>query len=105
MFARLRSFVSAFIRREQFEDTLSEELRFHLDAYADDLIKKGQSRQEAYRLARVHFGSVERARDECRDARGLRSVDTLRQDVRVGARVLLRAPLVSARNNHLVNDL
>ena len=95
MFARLRSLVTALIRREQFEETLSEELRFHLDVYAADLIEKGVSRKEAYRQARVHFGSVERVRDECRDALGLRSVDALRQDVRVGLRVLRRTPLVS----------
>ena len=92
MFGRLRSLVTALIRREQFEETLSEELRFHLDVYAADLIEKGVSRKEAYRQARVHFGSVERVRDECRDALGLRSVDALRQDVRVGLRVLREHP-------------
>ena len=73
MFARLRSFLKALIRRGQFENTLTEELRFHLDVYVDDLVEKGISRDEAYRQARVHFGSVERVRDECRQARGLQS--------------------------------
>ena len=92
MWTRLRSFVTAVARREQFEDTLSEELRFHLDAYADDLIEKGLSRQEAYRRARVHFGSVERVRDECRQARGLRVIDDLRRDLWIGGRMLRKAP-------------
>ena len=89
---RLRSFVTALTRREQFEDTLSEELRFHLDACADDLIEKGLSRKEAYRQARVQFGSVERVRDECRQARGLRFLDDLRSDLRFGVRGLARNP-------------
>ena len=33
MWARLRSFLHALTRPQRFEDTLSEELRFHLDAY------------------------------------------------------------------------
>ena len=90
MWTRLRSFLTALTRREQFEDTLSEELRFHLNAYADDLIGQGLSRKEAYRQARVHFGSVERARDECRQARGLRFLDDLRSDLRFGLRGLAR---------------
>ena len=36
MWPRLRSFVTAFTRCEQFEDTLSDELRFHVDVYAAD---------------------------------------------------------------------
>ena len=82
MLPRLRSFVSALIRREQFEDTLSEELRFHLDAYADDLVEKGLSRKEAYRRARVHFGSVERVREEGEEA-FLRAIDLNPSDSQV----------------------
>ena len=37
MWARLRSFIGALTRREQFEGTLREELGFHLDAYAGDV--------------------------------------------------------------------
>ena len=37
MFSRLRSFLVAWTRRERFEDSLDEEVRFHLDAYAEDL--------------------------------------------------------------------
>ena len=85
MWARLRSFLRALTRRQRFEDTLSEELRFHLDAYADDLIEKGLSRRDAYRQARVQFGSVERVRDECRQARGLRVVDELILDFASGS--------------------
>ena len=91
MWARLRSFVVAVVRRGRFEDTLSEELRFHLEAYADDLIAKGLSREEAYRQARVHFGSVERVREECRQSRGLRFIDELSQDLRYGARHFVKA--------------
>ena len=92
LLARLRSLFRALTRRQRFEDTLSEELRFHLDAYADDLMEKGLSRRDAYRQARVHFGSVERVRDECRQARGLRVVDELFLDLRLGTRMLVKSP-------------
>ena len=92
MWARLRSFIGALTRREQFEDTLREELGFHLDAYAGDLIEKGMARGEAHRQARVHFGSVERVRDECRQARGLRVLDEFGRDLRYGVRMLRKHP-------------
>jgi predicted permease len=92
MLARFWSLFSALTRRQRFEDTLSEELQFHLGAYAGDLIAKGMSRKEAYRQARVHFGSVERVRDECRQARGLRLIDDLIRDARYGGRRLAKTP-------------
>lgn len=79
MFARLWSLITNLTGRQRFEDTLSEELHFHLDVYADDLMRKGLSRPAAYRRARVHFGSVERVRDECRQATGLRWLDEVGQ--------------------------
>src|ERR1051326_1251591 len=44
------------------------------------------------RAARVEFGGVERVRDECREARGLRCFDDLRGDLRYAARMLARNP-------------
>ena len=35
MFARLRSFLTTLIQRERFEDSLDEEMRFHLDAQTE----------------------------------------------------------------------
>jgi predicted permease len=82
----------SLFRRRRFEDQLSEELRFHIDAYTADLIRSGMSADEASRRARVEFGGVESVREECRRARGLRLADEVMQDVRYGARVMRRAP-------------
>ena len=92
MLARVRSFLNALTRRDRFENMLGEELHFHLDAYAEDLMGKGMSRREAHRQARVQFGSVEQVRDECRQARGLRLIDDLGRDLRSGVRQLGRRP-------------
>jgi hypothetical protein len=40
-FARLRSVAAALFRRARFEDSMRDELRFHLDTYTDDLIRSG----------------------------------------------------------------
>ena len=46
MFSRLRSFLTTWTRRERFEDSLDEEVRFHLDAYAEDLVHSGVPRRD-----------------------------------------------------------
>lgn len=95
MFSRLRSFLTAMTRREDFESSFDEEVRFHLDAYADDLIRSGIPRVEAMRRARLRFGSVERAKDDCRRARGLRLGDELRacwSDAHTAVHSLARSP-------------
>ncbi len=95
MLSRLRSFLSAMTQRRHFESSLDEEVRFHLDAYADDLVRSGLPRAEAMRRARLRFGSVERAKDDCRRARGLRLGDELLafwSDARAGIRALARTP-------------
>ena len=92
MFLRLGSFLTTWIRRERFEDALDEELRFHLEAYAEDLVRSGVPRREAVRRARIHFGSVEGVKDDCRHARGLWLADECRQDLRYALRGLFRQP-------------
>jgi predicted permease len=93
---RLRTILSAVVRRRPFEDGLSEELRFHIDEYTEDLVRAGVPREQAARRARVEFGSVEAVRDDCRQARGLRLLDEVGQDARYAVRVLLKSRGFSA---------
>ena len=93
MLSRLRSFLTAWTRRERFEDGLDAEVRFHLDAHAEALIRSGVPKEEAVRRARIQFGSVESMKDDCRHARGLRLADELRQDIRYALGGLRRSPL------------
>ena len=96
MFARLRSFANGFFRRHRFEQAMSDELRFHMEAFADDLVQSGLSREEAVRRARLEFGGLDTVKDDCRQVRGLRLLDELRQDLRFAGRAMARAPVVSA---------
>jgi len=52
------------------------------------LARSGVPRQEALRRARIEFGGIERAKEECREARGVRFLETLWQDIRFGLRML-----------------
>jgi predicted permease len=92
MWSRLRSFVAALLRRRQFEHDLSDELRFHIDAYAADLVRDGVPPAEAARRARREFGRVDDVTLECRQSRGLRLVDAGRQHVRYAFRRLWKSP-------------
>lgn len=96
MLNRLRSFLRAVIGRRRFEDEMSAEVRFHLDARAADLERLGLSRADAARRARAEFGGVDVMKEDARRARGLGIVEWGRDvagDVRRGCRTLSASPL------------
>ena len=74
------------------ESEMDAELRFHVETLAEDLIRNGTPCDEALRRARIEFGAVERAKEECREARGTKIIETLLQDLRYGARMLRKSP-------------
>jgi macrolide transport system ATP-binding/permease protein len=78
--------------RKKMEEDLEKELRFHLDQHAADLTAQGLDPEEARRRARLALGGPEQVREECRDARGTRWLEDLLQDLRYGARMLLKNP-------------
>src|SRR2546430_5813031 len=92
LWSRLRSWWNATLRRPRMESEMDRELRFHQQAYAEDLIHRGVSCEEAMRRARLEFGGIERAKEECREARGVNLVESLIQDLRYGARTLGKNP-------------
>jgi hypothetical protein len=57
MFTRLASILRSVFRRSRLEHDLDAELRFHLQARADDLERTGMARGEAERRARLEFGA------------------------------------------------
>lgn len=83
--------------RKTPEDTaMEEELALHLEMAADDWQRRGLTREEAIRQARLQAGGVAQAMEQRRDQRGLPWLADLLQDARFGARMLRRAPLVTA---------
>ncbi|MGH9821906.1 MAG: permease prefix domain 1-containing protein [Blastocatellia bacterium] len=43
---------------------MDAELKFHIEAYARDLVRGGMPPQKAMRLARLEFGGIERTKEE-----------------------------------------
>ena len=89
---RLRSWLRANLRRARMDSEMDAELRFHLEAYAADLMRNGVSRQQALRRARLEFGGVDKTKEECREARGLRFIETLMRDLHYSMRALRKSP-------------
>jgi predicted permease len=92
MWIRVRSMIRLLTGRHRFENGMAEELRFHIDQYAEDLVRSGVSRDEAMRRARMEFGNVDNVRADCREARGLRLFDELEQNLRYAVRLMRRTP-------------
>ena len=92
MFSVLWLRVRAVFRRKSVETELDEELGSHLERQVEQYVQGGLSREEAIPRARAEFGGVELAKEECRDARGVRFLETLLQDARYGLRVLRKSP-------------
>ena len=74
------------------ERELDEELRFHLEKEIEQNLARGMSPEEARLAALRSFGGVEQVKEESRDVRGVRFVEELWQDLRYGARMLLKQP-------------
>ncbi len=89
---RLRSWMQATLGRSRMESEMDTELRFHMETYAADLVRSGVAPTEAMRRARIEFGGIDRAKEECREARGVHFLETLAQDVRYGLRTLRKSP-------------
>src|SRR5687767_12941871 len=81
----------ALFQRDAVEIDLDDELRFHVDAEIERLVREGRSPDEARREALRDFGGVERYKEECRDARGVTLFEDLQQDVRFGLRSLRKS--------------
>jgi predicted permease len=92
MLRRFWSLCRALLLRRRFEDGMREEMRFHLEQYERDLVRGGLPADEAAWRARREFGSLDNAKDDCREARGLRLVDELQRDVRYAVRLLRKTP-------------
>jgi predicted permease len=92
MWTQLRSLTRSLLGRRAFEHDLSDELGFHLDAHAADLVRSGLTPDEAARRARLAFGSVDNAKTDCRQALGLRLFDDLQQHLTYAMRLLRKTP-------------
>ncbi|MGC2817915.1 MAG: ABC transporter permease [Candidatus Acidiferrum sp.] len=96
MFKRLRSLFRALARRRDFENNMSDELRFHVEQYTDELVRSGMSPEKAARLARIELGNPINIRADCREAFGVHFFDEFRRQLSYAARLLRKTPAFTA---------
>src|SRR5262245_1579533 len=92
MLSRFKTALRTLLRKSRAERELDEELRYHIERQTEQNIRLGQSLDEARYAARKAFGGVEQAKERSRDARGLRWLEDLGQDLRYGVRMLAKNP-------------
>ena len=90
LLAKLALMWRSVVRSRDVERELDDELRDHVERRIADHVARGVARPEAERLARAGLGGLEQVKERCRDARGLRLLQTVAQDLRYGARALRR---------------
>jgi predicted permease len=84
--------IATLFQGSQVNAEIEEELRSHIQHYADDLERSGLGRAEAERRARIEFGSGEKYKEECHEAWGGNLIETAVQDVRFSWRGLRKSP-------------
>ena len=82
----------SLFRPRQLEAELDDELRFHAERQLGKYLESGMTREEARRRVRLEFGGLDQVKEDCRDARGVSLIETLRQDLRYGLRTLRKSP-------------
>jgi len=83
-------------RSDALAREFDDEIAFHFEQRIAANVARGLPRAEAEREARVHFGSVIRAREGMREARVAEWVPACGRDIRVAFRALRRQPLLAA---------
>jgi putative ABC transport system permease protein len=83
---------SRFFHRGQWDDERARELEDYLLHEIDDNVARGMSLEEATFAAHRKLGNVTRIREEIYDMNTVRILDALWQDLRYGARLLLKNP-------------
>src|SRR3989449_6667042 len=91
MFTDLTHRLRSLIRRRNVEKDLDDELRFHFERLVDRHVANGLAHDEAMRRARLEMGGFDQVKEH-RDARGLRLLDDLGNDLRYAVRQVERSP-------------
>src|SRR5512145_638758 len=79
-------------RRGRLEREMEDEMRFHLEMQIEQNLGAGMSPVEARQAARRQFGNQTWLKEVSRDMWSLRFIETLIQDLRYGARTLMKNP-------------
>jgi putative ABC transport system permease protein len=90
--SRAASFLRNIFRRRQMESDLDAEVASYFDILMENNMKKGMDEQSARRAARLEMGGGGHVQDEVRHVQAGAWLQTLWQDVRYAARILVKSP-------------
>ena len=79
--------------RGRAESDIAREVASHLTLLEDDFQRRGMTRDDARRAARLALGGVEQTKELHRDARSFVRLDDARRDLQYAVRLLRRNPL------------
>jgi hypothetical protein len=86
--ARLRGLFGNRRAEREFDD----EIEMHMRLLTERYVRQGLTEAEAACAARRQFGNVTLLKEDHREMRGIRFIETLAQDVRYGLRMLWKNP-------------
>ena len=89
---QLTSRLAALFRKRKFDADMDDEMRSHIEMRAQQNIEAGMNPEEARFAALRQFGWTESIKETCREQRGVTWLENLAQDIRYGARQLLKNP-------------
>jgi putative ABC transport system permease protein len=89
---RLLIRLSGVFRKRRQERELAEEFEAHFQMHVEDNLRRGMSAAEAWREARLKFGSVDSAKESMREGSTVMTLETTWQDLRYAIRGLRRNP-------------
>src|SRR5687767_2864172 len=80
----------AFFKTRELDREFDEELQTHLTMLTDDNIARGMTPEGARRAALLRVGPLTPLKEQHRETRGLPTIGTLLQDLRLAARLLVK---------------
>src|ERR1700679_4296671 len=92
VFGSIRGLIRNLLRRERVESELDLEVRGYAALLEEEHMSKGMNPEEARRAARIEMGGAEQIKEEVRGVRAGAWIETVRQDLRSGVRMLRKNP-------------
>lgn len=90
--SRLISLWRNLLRKNELEQELTEEVQAYLDMIIELKIEEGCQPAEARRAALIELGGVEQVKEQVREVRMGHYLEMMWQDLRYGARMLMKNP-------------
>src|ERR1700687_4200170 len=92
LFQQVRLRLRALFQKEKLDSRMDDEMRSHIEMQTQENIEAGMKPEEARYAALRQFGCVDSIKETCRKQRGVGWIEDFGQDIRYGARMLVKHP-------------